>query len=174
MNEQWRPVSGWPYEVSNCGRVRRSQPSAPRGGSPAERMMTASMGYNGYLHVGLRDGGQPQFPLIHRLVACAFLGPPPTKFHQTNHKDCDKTNNCVDNLEWVTAQENADHAKENGLFNARHGSQHRDAKLSESDVRYARRRFTVGNVTIQRLADEAGVDRSSMSRAISGKNWSHV
>lgn len=49
--------------------------------------------------------------LLHRLVAFAFLGPPPTQQHiHVNHKDYDKSNNAVDNLEYVTASENALHS----------------------------------------------------------------
>jgi hypothetical protein len=65
----------------------------------------------GYLTVSLYDGSSPKKPksfLVHRLIAEAFLG---SSNLQINHKDGNKQNNRVGNLEWVTLQENVDHAR---------------------------------------------------------------
>ena len=72
-----------------------------------------SFGYlekNGYLSTTLRSDFGCQFERVHRLVAAAFLGDPPTPMHsQVNHKDGDKGNNCAVNLEYVTPRENNMH-----------------------------------------------------------------
>lgn len=77
---------------------------------------------NGYYCVGLRDEtGDRKYYSIHRLVAFTFL----KKGHGrnfVNHIDGNKTNNSVENLEWVTASENAIHAVETGLCNSYLGS----------------------------------------------------
>jgi hypothetical protein len=65
----------------------------------------------GYLTVSLYDGSSPKRPksfLIHRLIAEAFLGPSDL---QINHKDGNKQNNRIENLEWVTLQQNVDHCR---------------------------------------------------------------
>ena len=106
MIEEWRPVVGYEglYEVSNTGQVR----------SLDRYVKTCYGSYR--LHKGkvLRPGIRPDGYLVvslqyrmfrvHRLVAEAFL-PNPDNLPQVNHKDEDKTNNNVDNLEWCTRQE---------------------------------------------------------------------
>ena len=69
----------------------------------------------GYDRVKLGESGMMR---IHRLVAEAFI-PNPLNLPEVNHKDGDKKNNCVTNLEWVTHQGNMVHAVETGLFGER-------------------------------------------------------
>lgn len=69
---------------------------------------------DGYLHVYLYNNGKRTTANIHRLVAEAFI-PNPNNLPQINHKDTNKQNNHIDNLEWCTAKENTQHAIKNGL-----------------------------------------------------------
>lgn len=66
----------------------------------------------GYLYVALCNNGQQVFKRVHRLVAQAFIDNP-DKLPQVNHKDEVKTNNCVENLEWCTAEYNSNWATHN-------------------------------------------------------------
>lgn len=70
---------------------------------------------NGYMVVYLRQNGKNLRRYVHRLVATEFIDNPEGK-PEVNHKDGDKTNNRVCNLEWVTREENIQHAEEHGLF----------------------------------------------------------
>jgi len=72
--------------------------------------------------------------MIHRLVALAFIGKPPTALHEINHINGGKTDNHVDNLEWVTRAENIKHAYDNGLAKIRNGTSASNAKLSGEQV----------------------------------------
>ena len=95
----------------------------PRSGEPVPGRMVSSFGRikskNGLVSKGCEmkagyfrtwSNAGKYYPLVHRLVAYAFCGPPPTPKHtQVNHKDMDRGNNAVDNLEYVTQAENNAH-----------------------------------------------------------------
>jgi len=104
-NEQWRPIPGWEehYEVSDHGRVRTKKYD--------QRMMTLHE-WDGYLLVWLRKGGTVHKKYrIHRLVALTFLPIPEEESDVlvVNHKDRNRQNNHVTNLEWATYSENTHH-----------------------------------------------------------------
>lgn len=99
MNEVWRPVKGYEtlYEVSNFGRVR----SLFR----YKRILKPMISNSGYQRVDLfKNKKRKQFS-VHRLVAIAFIDNPFDKPF-VNHKDENKLNNCIDNLEWLDHIEN--------------------------------------------------------------------
>ena len=106
MKEVWKTIEDFPsYEVSNLGRVRNKKTS---------KLLTLIPDKDGYLRVHLNN--DKNVKRVHRLVAQAFI-PNKTNKDQVNHKDGDKTNNAVDNLEWCTSKENNDHALKTGLRN---------------------------------------------------------
>lgn len=113
--EEWRPVDINPdYEVSSLGRVRSknrfivsSYKGTPRDIWTLGKLMKPQPHSRGYLMIKLGKWQRNRF--IHRLVAAAFL-PNPLNKPQVNHKDGNRANNAVDNLEWVTQSENNLHA----------------------------------------------------------------
>lgn len=107
LTERWRWINGYEgkYLVSNLGRVF----SAPSSVHLDGYVLKQSVGRNGYLTVHLRKQGGEKRISVHRLVAEAFL-PNVDGKPEVNHKDGDKQNNCVDNLEWVTTSENKTHS----------------------------------------------------------------
>lgn len=110
MQEQWKECcDGW-YEVSDQGRVRRAKPC---GGTYVGRLLKPRPA-RGYHDVCVSIKGKHYYHGIHRLVASVFLGPCPPGM-EVNHKDGVKTNNRVDNLEYVTSTENNLHALRTGL-----------------------------------------------------------
>lgn len=117
--EEWRPVVGWEslYEVSNMGRIR-SFPRVCWNGkvewTMPSRIMHDYLAFKGYRYVTLNTGLKPVNRLVHQVVATAFLGVDPDRPF-VNHKDGNKVNNRLDNLEWCTQKENARHAVDTGL-----------------------------------------------------------
>lgn len=103
MNEEWRPVAGYEgyYEVSNRGRVRSLYCSPPL-------IRKATVTKSGW-RIGLKLNGRLRNKLVHVLVAEAFLAPRPEN-HEVNHKDWNRFNNHLNNLEWVTKSKNCLHS----------------------------------------------------------------
>ena len=111
--EVWKAVDGFEgrYEISNYGRVKslaRGHPTISHF-KYEERVMIIQQNNNSYRCIKLRKPGVHQKFLIHRLVALAFLEWYDDGKDYVNHKDKDRGNNHVDNLEFMTHQENMDH-----------------------------------------------------------------
>lgn len=116
---EWKPVNGYEnlYDVSSDGRIRRiaSWDNKNNGYREATGELKLEKSKNGYIRVKLSKDGKRQRYLVHRIVAQAFIENP-NNYPQINHKDCNKANNSVDNLEWVTRSQNIQHAFKNGLY----------------------------------------------------------
>ena len=124
--EEWRDIKDYEgfYQVSNFGRVKSLDRYIERNGKPALlKGKIIKQAYTGrgrdYLFVGLSKNGKVKLVNVHRLVAEAFI-PNPDNLPQVNHKDENKSNNCVDNLEWCSA-----------LYNLTYNDRHIKAGLKE-------------------------------------------
>lgn len=111
----WKPVVGYEglYEVSDMGRVRSLHKNT-KSSKVAGNIMRLHAKPKGYLGVSLSKNGKVSTKMVHRIVAIAFISNPFGKL-TVNHKDADKQNNRVDNLEWATQLENVQHARALGL-----------------------------------------------------------
>lgn len=109
----WKQVKKFKglYEVNEMGQIRSVQRNGTKKGG---RIMAQSNDKNGYKLSKLRFKDKVVTAKVHRVVAEAFI-PNPYNKPQVNHKDGNKANNCVENLEWVTQSENIRHAKKLGL-----------------------------------------------------------
>ena len=110
INETWREIKDFPnYEVSNLGNVRNKKTGKVL--KPRQK--------NGYLVVDLLLDDVIKNLRVHRLVAKAFI-PNPDNLPQVNHKDFNKSNNDVSNLEWISRADNIQHSHDNGRMQKRY------------------------------------------------------
>lgn len=111
MTETWKAIPGYEglYEVSNLGRVK-SLDYNHTGKDGILKPENSTHG--GYLRVHLCKDGKTRNLRVHRLVAEAFL-PNPNNLETVNHKDEVKTNNVVDNLEWMSQKDNNNYGTRN-------------------------------------------------------------
>ena len=118
-DEEWKSVTGYEgiYEVSNIGRVRSMSRRLWNGHSyiqTKERILKPNTLAKGYLQVTLYKGKSRKCFQVHRLVAGSFIQNP-LSLPQVNHKNGDKKDNRVENLEWCNNSENQIHAWKIGL-----------------------------------------------------------
>lgn len=167
FTEKWESLAsiGYPgYVVSTYGRVR-----GPRGELKLQRSP------KGYMQCRPYGSGSSRLQLIHRLVALVFI-PNPERLPQVNHKDGNKKNCFVNNLEWCTAKYNVQDAADNGLITYHRGSEHHKARLTEDQVLEIRRVYTpysnkYGSVA---LARKYGVSQGRISAIATGNAWKHM
>lgn len=179
-NEEWRPVVGYDgyYSVSTLGRVRRDLTNS---NTQAGRILKPGIGDSGYPNVTLCVNGQSRTRRVHILVAEAFLGHAPVG-EEVNHKDDNRTNARLSNLEYGTHKRNMEHAREANRTakGSRHrsrlypdsiirGESHPSAKLSDEDVGQVRALLADG-VKQSVIAAHFKVARTTISAISTGRN----
>lgn len=164
-NELWKPVLNYDgfYEVSSEGRVRSL---GGRPGSSARVLKHADT--KGYCSVSLSVGNKRKTFQVHRLVIDSFYGH--MLFMEINHKDGNKKNNRITNLEWVSHKDNMTHAVNNSLVDNK-GENHGMHKLSKGDVIYIRSVASESNADLARRFD---ISERTISDIKLRKSWKHI
>lgn len=121
--EIWKTIQdyGGLYQVSNTGKVRDLK----------NHIKSVYKNNKGYVCLSLYYNGKTYHPTVHRLVAKAFI-PNPNNYEQVNHKDCNKENNSVENLEWCNQRYNYNEGMK--TFQYSKNEEHYFAKLKNSDI----------------------------------------
>jgi hypothetical protein len=160
---KWKGVVGFDdYGVSDQGQVWSNK---QRG-----RMLKGSVhGTTQYPNVMLTKGGKLYFRYVHNLMLEAFVGPRPKGF-TCNHKDGDKTNNVLSNLEWVPHSANMQHAHDTGLIPKERKPQNR---IKIADVIEVKALLEEGNA-VRAIARVTGFSRRAIADIKSGKTWADV
>jgi len=176
--EIWKDVLGYEgfYEVSNLGRVK----SLPRvwyaGNTKAlrrkgETIMKLYIDGGGYCQVDFSINCKHKRYSVHRVVASAFIDNPENK-PCVNHINSDRTDNRVENLEWVTYHENTKHAFKYGNMKKNKGIIHGMCRLTEEDVLKIRELEDVH--PHETLAKMFNTGRRNVGYILSRKLWKHI
>jgi hypothetical protein len=172
---EWRDIPGYEgiYQISSNGDVIRLA------GSPKckkTRPIKAFVSTGGYVVVALTRNSKPRSLGVHRLVCWAFLGEQGDLW--VNHKNGVKTDNRLENLEYVTPAENAQHAYDMGLQPSRRGEANFHASLTEDKVWAIRMiaahcldGFPGGRKNLAKLF---GISKTALANVLSGESWQHV
>lgn len=127
-NEVWKDIKDYEghYQVSDKGRVKSIK-------FRKEIIMKPERNKSGYLAIGLRKNGEHKLFKVHRLVAIAFI-PNPDNLPQVNHKDENKENNSVENLEWCDSKYNINF----GIHNQRISEKLTNGKRSKPVLQFTK------------------------------------
>ena len=168
MKEEWKRLIyndvdyGDFYFVSNIGRIKNIKTN--------NIMHNYSNKMNPYYKVTLSLDGVTKTIRVHRAVACTFI-PNPDNLPQVNHKDGNKLNNNIDNLEWVTSKQNNIHAVINNLFKS--GEETNWAKLNKEQIEYIKKNCIPFDTKFgcKELAKKFNVSHSTISKILHNISW---
>lgn len=174
--EEWKDIVGYEgyYQVSSYGNVKSLDRNIVRKDGKIyrcySRILIPFQGHTcNYLTVQLSKNNITQKYMIHRLVAYMFLGLLPDSSLEVNHKDGNRHNNCVDNLEIITHQENINHSV---AMNLKHdyGEQSTNAKLTNKDAAMIRQMWYNGVKQVE-LAEMYRVSKQAINRLVHNKSY---
>jgi hypothetical protein len=180
MIEKWKDVVGYEglYSVSNLGRIKSLDKVIyyNRGGNSLSmkksvRILKQNKTRDGYFGVCLFKDSKRKYVRVHRVVAETFIKNPKNKPY-INHKDGNKLNNYVNNLEWVTGSENILHALKTGLWIPAKGEQR--SKFSEGEVLKIRKLWDEGSITQIAMAKKYKVGKNCIHYIIKRNTWKHI
>lgn len=157
----WKDVIGYAgtYQVSNTGEVRSKR--------VVGYALLSKWVNCGYELVHLSKNGVQKQKRVHRLVAEAFI-PNPNNYNEVNHKDGNKLNNFVENLEWCDSSYNQKHAYTIGLKVQKQGELNPNAKLTNEQVKAIREECLSG-ASQKDIAMRYGISSSTVSRIHTGQ-----
>lgn len=128
---------------------------------------------NGYIRLDSSYNNKRIQYSIHRLVAELYI-PNPENKPEVNHINGVKTDNRVDNLEWVSSTENMKHAYKLGLKKVLNGDSNGNSKLNEKQIAEIRQKYTPRKYSTYKLAKEYNVSQSVVFYIIKNIMWKHI
>lgn len=129
--EIWKAIPNTRHLISSLGRIKQ----APGFWGDKELILKGKIRKGGYVEQALKINGKVKYSLVHCLVMQVFVRD--KKFgEEVNHKDCNKQNNALENLEYVSKKKNAEHAR--AMKRYKRGEKHYRAKLTESQAKQLR------------------------------------
>lgn len=166
MKIEWRSIyingKKSRYKISNTGIVYNVDTC---------RVQKPTISNSGYYRVLLSYKGYRMYVSIHRLVACYFI-PNPLNLPMVNHKDGNKKNNNVWNLEWVTAKENVIHSYDHHLNHS--GEDNIRSTISNEDAKKICELLISNEYTISEISKIVGCSKKVIRHIKSGDSWKRI
>lgn len=151
IEEKWKQIFNTKYEISNYGRIKSFQ-------CGKEKILKTKQTKNGYLKIGLMvEPNVRKWFLVHRLVMLMFSPIENADTLEVNHKDENKTNNRIDNLEWVTSSDNCNYGTRN--FKISINKKNTPVECIETGMIYR---------SIKEASGKTGIDMSSINMCCTG------
>jgi len=152
------------YEITRGGVIRKKD---------SKRVKSQYIGSTGYYMVSLNDDkGKSKPRRVHRLLAITFI-PNHKGCKYINHKDGNKLNNDIPNLEWCTMYENNKHAFDSGLIDNT-GVNNGMSKLNPEKVKEIKKLLSNSDLSQMQISKMYGVSRSCILKIHLGKTWKHA
>lgn len=175
MEEIWRDVQGYEgfYQVSNRGAVRSVDRTVRIDKKLKGKILSQSVEKDGYFIVNLSKNGKTKHFRVHRLVAMAFIKNV-NHYKEINHKDENKQNNCVENLEWCDTKYNINYGERNNLVSrALSGEKAYNHKLTNEQVEEIRKTYKrrSKDFNMQKLSKKYGVSLTHICKIINNQRW---
>lgn len=174
MRDKWLPVLGYEtlYEVNSFGEVRHCARTGPRSSHAPGKVLKGCVDSTGYYAVMLYSGAPStgKWRRVHLIVAEAFFGAR-SEGQVTNHRDGNKLNNRLENLEYCTHAENMAHAGRTGLMPDQKGERNGNAKLTAQDVEQIRQMVLEHGANITAVGRLYGVSRETVRGIIKFQYW---
>lgn len=174
QKEIWKDIKGYEgyYQVSNLGNVKSLERYVPHERKTFEfiRERILKQHKKRYCFVALSLNGKIKNLTVHRLVAKAFI-PNPENKETVNHISGNKHDNRVENLEWLTVEENNNHALINNLKPK--GENHGSAKLTRKEVLEIRELYK-NKIKITEIQKLYCVQIACISKIVLRKTWKHI
>ena len=130
MKEEWKDIKGYEglYQISNLGRIKSLKNNK---GNYREKIRNSNPGKDGYIRINLYSNHKSKPFYIHRLVAEYFI-PNTNNYKEINHKDENKSNNRVDNLEWCDRKYNINYGTRAQKFSEKMKGKNKGSKHPSS------------------------------------------
>ena len=160
MTEIWKDIQGYEgfYQISNLGNVKSLERVVDKGNGilqhRKERIMNKRESIDGYYIAKLNVNKKSTSIAIHILVARHFIDNP-NNYPEVNHKDCNRKNNQVDNLEWCTHQQNVEYSKQLGHYKTKSGCDNPNYKNDTLKIKY-KNNPTLAKINNSRLREQNG------------------
>ncbi len=168
--EIWKDIEEFngDYQISNKGRVKSKMFAKNGTYSKGEKILTSTISEeDGYEKIAINRNGKTKKRSIHRLMAIAFI-PNPNNLPEVNHIDTIKTNNSLENFEWITRLGNMQHANKMGRI-----AKYTHHKINEDQARELKKRISLGE-NLKSLSLEYGLAHRTIYQIKENKRWGWV